>query len=109
MSLEKKTRTKQVKSTSWKKGQSGNPKGRPSKGYSIAERMREMFTEKPHVKDLIIQSMVNAVLEKGDVQAAKYLSSYLDGLPKQFEETPDDQLEKENFITEIADVIKKYK
>lgn len=67
----------------WKKGSSGNPSGRPSKGYSIADRMREMFEETPEYKDMIIKSMIVAATKKGDVQAAKYLSSYIDGLPAQ--------------------------
>jgi hypothetical protein len=66
----------------WKPGYCPNPKGRPSKGYSIAERMREMFASDPEKKDAIITSMITKAME-GDVQAAKYLSSYIDGMPVQ--------------------------
>jgi len=65
------------------KGSSGNPKGRPPKGYSIAERMREMFTENPEFKDAIIKSMILAATSNKDVTAAKFLASYLDGMPVQ--------------------------
>lgn len=94
-----KTGSKQKRPTAWKPGESGNPNGRPSKGYSIAETMREMFASSPEKK----QQLVNAMFEKainGDTQAAKYLSSYVDGMPvqtvKQHDMTLEDLINNED-------------
>lgn len=73
-------------------GSTANPNGRPSKGYSIAERMREMFAASPELKDKIIAKMAENAAN-GDVQAAKYLSSYIDGMPVQTVKNHDVTLE----------------
>ena len=69
-------------STSWKKGQSGNPNGRPKKGYSITEWFREMLDSKPDVKDAIGKSIMKKALE-GDTAAQKMVWQYMDGMPSQ--------------------------
>jgi len=69
-------------STSWKKGQSGNPNGRPKKGYSITEWFREMLDSKPEVKDAIGKSIMKKALE-GDTAAQKMVWQYMDGMPSQ--------------------------
>lgn len=83
--IEKQANNKQssmVRETSWKPGQSGNPHGRPKKGYSIAEVWRSMFaadSEKKHqLADKIFQAAVN-----GDTQAQKLIVQYMDGMPAQ--------------------------
>lgn len=76
-----------------KKGSTANPNGRPPKGYSIAETMREMFNNDPDMKKKLIQAMYEkAVIEK-DVAAAKYLSSYVDGMPVQTVKSVETSLE----------------
>lgn len=63
-------------------GQSGNPNGRPKKGYSITEWFREMLDSKPEVKDAIGKSIMKKALE-GDTAAQKMVWQYMDGMPKQ--------------------------
>jgi len=69
-------------STSYKKGVSGNKKGRPPKGYSITEMMKEMLTSQPDIKKAIGQSIAKKALQ-GDVTAIKTLWNYMDGMPLQ--------------------------
>lgn len=69
-------------STSFKAGQSGNPKGRPPKGYSITEWFKSMLDKRPEVKDAIGNSILKKALE-GDTTAQKLVWNYLDGMPKQ--------------------------
>lgn len=63
-------------------GVSGNPNGRPPKGYSITEMMREMLANKPDVKEAI-GAMIAAKAMEGDPTAIKTLWNYMDGMPKQ--------------------------
>jgi hypothetical protein len=68
--------------TSFKPGQSGNPNGRPKKGYSITEWFKEMLDSKPEVKDAIGKSIMKKALE-GDTTAQKMVWQYMDGMPEQ--------------------------
>lgn len=67
---------------SYKPGQSGNPNGRPPKGYSITEWFKNMLNSKPEVKDAIGKSILKKALE-GDTTAQKMVWQYMDGMPKQ--------------------------
>lgn len=64
------------------KGKSGNPDGRPKKGYSISEWFKNMLDSKPEVKDAIGNSILKKALQ-GDTTAQKLVWSYMDGMPKQ--------------------------
>lgn len=66
----------------WKKGQSGNPHGRPKKGYSITETFRQLLEGKPEIRKQLAQSILNKALI-GDVAAQKLIWQYMDGMPKQ--------------------------
>jgi len=66
-------------STSWKPGQSGNPKGQPLKGYSITAWFKEMLASKPEIKDAIGKSILKKALE-GDTTAQKLVWNYMDGM-----------------------------
>ena len=68
--------------TSFKPGESGNPNGRPKKGYSITEWFKEMLDSKPEVKDAIGKSIMKKALE-GDTAAQKMVWQYMDGMPQQ--------------------------
>jgi hypothetical protein len=66
----------------WKKGQSGNPNGRPPKGYSITDTIRSMMDKNPAIKE----SLAEKILEKaliGDKDAIKLIWNYIDGMPVQ--------------------------
>jgi hypothetical protein len=66
--------------TSFKPGQTGNPNGRPPKGYSITETVREMMSEDPEIKKKLANKILEMAL-KGDLAAIKTLWGYLEGLP----------------------------
>lgn len=59
-----------------------NTKGRPKKGYSITEMMREMLSSKPEIKEAIGKVIAKKALE-GDLTAIKTLWQYMDGMPDQ--------------------------
>lgn len=63
-------------------GVSGNPKGRPKKGYSITEMMQEMLGSEPEKKRALGEAILQKALA-GDVTAIKTLWNYMDGMPKQ--------------------------
>jgi len=67
-------------STSWSKGQSGNKAGRPPKGYSITEAVREAMNSKPDMKSQLVNSIINRAI-KGDMTACRLVWEYMDGKP----------------------------
>lgn len=67
---------------SFKPGQSGNPNGRPPKGYSITEMMRSILNEDPDLKREITMKVAQKAKE-GDLVASKLLWQYMDGMPVQ--------------------------
>lgn len=79
-----------AKPKSWKKGQSGNPNGRPAKGYSITEMMQKIIAtprkdDKGRLQD-VREVLATKILEKalvGDVAAQKMIWQYMDGMPLQ--------------------------
>ena len=68
--------------TSWKPGQSGNTNGRPTKGYSITDTVREMLASSPDAKEKLSKKVLEKALE-GDLKAVELLWSYMDGRPVQ--------------------------
>lgn len=68
------------------KGKSGNPNGRPPKGHSITETIREMMDEKPEIKRALGAKILEMAM-KGDITAMKTIWNYMDGMPIQKNET----------------------
>lgn len=66
----------------FKPGQSGNPNGRPPKGYSITEMMKEMLNSEPEIKKAIGKA-ISEKAKSGDITAIKILWQYMDGMPVQ--------------------------
>lgn len=86
-----------------------NKKGRPSKGYSITEMMREMIAEEPKVREAIGKSVLKKALA-GDTQAIKLIWSYMDGMPNQkIENTFESETEGILLLREIISTRRKAK
>lgn len=66
----------------FKPGQSGNPNGRPPKGYSITAMFREMFENEPDKKKALGEAIFKRAIA-GDPTAIKLVWSYMDGAPMQ--------------------------
>ena len=73
-------------STSFKPGQSGNPRGRPKKGLAFAEVLRERLTQAasddPQDRRTKLELVVDALIDQaysGDVQAIREIAARLDG------------------------------
>ena len=74
----------------WKPGESGNPAGRPPKGYSITEMMKDLLSKKIRGKaggmvdprEAIAISIIDKAL-RGDTAAQKLIWQYMDGMPVQ--------------------------
>jgi hypothetical protein len=70
----------------WPPGVSGNPKGRPPKGHSITETIRNMMDENPEIKKALGAKILQMAVE-GDIQAIRTVWGYIDGMPTQRNET----------------------
>lgn len=69
-------------------GTSGNPNGRPLKGDTLTDAMRDFLgnTEIGDVrtrKDKFVEKVFNKALTDGDPVCIKLIWNYLDGMPKQ--------------------------
>lgn len=73
----------------WKKGESGNPKGRPKKGQSLTERLYtygEKWKKGQHSKtynDEFIEKFWKDMLTKGERYLKTYYMDRIDGKPKE--------------------------
>jgi len=76
------------------KGKSGNPQGRPKKGETLTDLLREKIEtpktarEKLTRKDRIIEKLIT-LAEGGDLGALKYVFDRIDGRPKESIELTD--------------------
>lgn len=57
-----------------------NRHGRPPKGHSITETIREMMDEKPEIKRALGNKLIQMAVD-GDIVAIKTVMAYIDGLP----------------------------
>lgn len=71
----------------WKKGQSGNMKGRPREEESLTWLMKE-FLKLPSTvegktnKQLFIEKAYQKAVKDGDAASIKLIWNYIDGLPR---------------------------
>jgi len=70
----------------FKKGQSGNPKGRPKRDWTVAGLIEEAMEAEDETgipyKKAVYDKLV-LLAKKGDVMAIKEINNRLDGMPKQ--------------------------
>lgn len=70
----------------WKKGQSGNPNGRPPKDYSLSEILIKKLKQKgrndKEEREILIEKLLE-LAHGGDLQAIKYIYDRLEGKPSE--------------------------
>lgn len=82
-------------STSYKPGQSGNPKGRPPKEWTWSGLLKEMMEQTEADGEPVKAKIARALKLKayeGDVVAIKEIGNRIDGMPKQAVEHSGDAL-----------------
>lgn len=72
----------------FKKGEVANPTGRPKKGTSLTELMKEYLERIPEgsevsYKEAFVAKVFRIAYEKEDPVFAKMIWNYVDGMPKQ--------------------------
>ena len=65
-----------INRTSWKKGRSGNPRGRPRSGDELGAILRQLVDRKRFAEKLC------ELCYAGDIQAMRLLLAYTDGPPQ---------------------------
>lgn len=74
--------------TRFKKGQSGNPKGRPPGSVSITTEIKKRLQEMPNGQkktylELLISRILKLGVVDGNEQMIKIIWNYVDGMPNQ--------------------------
>jgi hypothetical protein len=71
----------------WKKGQSGNPNGRPRKNKALSEELRRLLQgQAPGKKETnlqVITAKLVTLAREGDKDAIRYIFDRLEGRPAQ--------------------------
>jgi hypothetical protein len=74
-----------LKRLEWKKGQSGNPSGRPKRSWTVKSLIEAALDEKDDVtgetnRKVLINKLVS-MAKRGDIIAIKEINNRLDGTP----------------------------
>ena len=74
--------------TSWRRGQSGNPNGRPRRGQTLSEALRRQLDVETVGPDGVVRTRADLIAVKaielsldGDVAAIKFVAERLEGRP----------------------------
>jgi hypothetical protein len=90
----------------WKPGQSGNPKGRPKKGSTWAEILRDVAerivpnSDEKTFKEVVAVRLFSEAVE-GNVSAMKVIFNRMDGPPKIPLENPSESAEDAEAIAQL--------
>ncbi len=60
-------------------GVSGNPNGRPKKGFVLTDVMRAMLEENPDIKKALVKKLLEVALQEVDVVAIREVFDRLEG------------------------------
>ena len=76
----------------WKKGESGNPNGRPKGSVSVVEALKRKLEEVPEGQtktylELLVSRYMKNAIQDGDTQLIRDLINRVDGMPTQRQET----------------------
>lgn len=78
--------TKHLKKYQWKKGQSGNPNGRPKKDFALNEHIRALANLEGDDKKTMLEAVVAKVYDEaldGNMTAVNFLADRILGRPNQ--------------------------
>ena len=66
----------------WQPGESGNPNGRPRKGFAMTDIMRQMLDENGNISKAIMSKLLQ-MAASGDMAAIREVLDRLEGKPLQ--------------------------
>ncbi len=72
--------------TQWKKGQSGNPAGRPKKAVCIPDLLKKISDEESGSDMNKLEVVLRVIYKKavsGDLQCAQFIADRMEGKPRQ--------------------------
>lgn len=83
-----KKQQKKVVGVPFKKGQSGNPKGRPVGTFSLITLLKNKLAEVPQGQkktfaEALVVKMLDQAINEGDAQTQRLILNYIEGMPKQ--------------------------
>ncbi len=90
-----KTDNKQSKPWLFKKGQSGNPDGRPKDSFSLLTILKKQLQEIPkelkgkgrkRFAELLVKKQLHKAIVDGDVAMIRLIWNYVEGMPKEHKE-----------------------